>query len=367
MVPLYLKRLGFFNELNGAAWLAGATWLVYTSGALILLQTFAVALAFGLFYRFVIRHGSHRIKPHANAAVLITGASTGIGAASARYFAARGFTVFATVRKAADGEALKASVPEAPARRNIVPVILDVTSADSITAAVETVAAEASRAGLALQSVINNAAYSQNCILELATDDLVDKQYRTNVNGVINVTNAFLPLLRAARGHTSVDPSVVFVSSVVGKGSMTASGLYTSSKHALESIAEVYNYELAALGINSVIVAPGCTDTPGLPKASSALVSTLADSSRQSHLDNSTAAHYKAVSDNVGRAFSSALLFPPEFVADTLFEAVTCANPHLRYRATPDAHVALGLFAILPDIGMTKMAEMFASSNPSKR
>jgi NAD(P)-dependent dehydrogenase (short-subunit alcohol dehydrogenase family) len=344
MVGTYLKRLGFFNELNATAWIAGVAYLIYSGGVLVLLKAFAVALAVALLYRFAVRSGSNRVKPFSNAAILITGTSTGIGATSAVNFATQGFTVFATVRKAADGEKTKAAAPAA-VRDRIVPVVLDVNDADSVNAAAKTVGAEIEKRGLALQSVINNAGFTVNGVLEYVTREQMLSQFNTNVFGVLSVTNAFLPLLRAARGRTSAPPSVVFISSVGGKITVPVSGLYTATKHALESLAEAYKIELAPQGISSVLVEPGATESAFTAHLFSSAEASMGDIA----VDADTRAQYRSFTDGFTAAVEQTFFFPAEYVADTLAEAVTSSEPHVRYRATPDAHVGLALLALLPD------------------
>jgi NAD(P)-dependent dehydrogenase (short-subunit alcohol dehydrogenase family) len=350
MIGVYAKRLGFLNELNGAAYLAAIVWLTLTGGLMHWLQACAVGLAFGVLYRFVICAYTSRVAPLPGAAVLITGTSTGIGAACAVRFACEGFTVFATVRKAADGERTKASAP-AGVRDRIVPVILDVADADSVTAAAATVTAEISARGLALQSVVNNAGCSVNLPLEMSTPAHLDEQFHTNVYGVLAVTNAFLPLLRAARGHTSVPPSVLFVSSAGGKVTFPTGALYTASKHALEAIGEGYRYELAPMGIRSVIIEPGATDTPILSRVAVRSAAAFAQAAEASGVEPDVLTYYRSLTAQTCEAFVNMLFkVPPAFVADTVVEAATHAAPHLRYRATPDAHMIVAGAALFPDV-----------------
>ena len=152
--------------------------------------------------------------------VLITGASTGIGRATALRLAGSGWTVLAGVRKAADGEALKADGGE-----RIVPIELDVTDAAQIAAAV----AEVDGRGR-LDALVNNAGIGFGGPLELVPIDDLRNQFEVNVLGPVALTQALLPALRRARGR------ILFISSVGGRVAMAFTAPYAASKHAIEAI-----------------------------------------------------------------------------------------------------------------------------------
>ena len=168
--------------------------------------------------------------------VLITGASTGIGAACATRFAAGGCRVFAGVRRAGD----------APAGTE--ELILDVTDAGQIAAA----AASVDR----LDGLVDNAGIAVVAPLEHLPLDALRHQLEVNVVGQLAVTQAFLPAIRAAKGR------IVVVGSIAGKSALPFLGAYAMSKHALEGMVDSLRVELAADGIHVAIVEPGTIATP---------------------------------------------------------------------------------------------------------
>jgi NAD(P)-dependent dehydrogenase (short-subunit alcohol dehydrogenase family) len=180
--------------------------------------------------------------------VVITGASTGIGAATARELASRGFRVFAGVRKAADAESLKSVSPE------IVPLLLDVTDAAQIAAAADCVGRTVGAAGLA--GLVNNAGIVVAGPLEILPLEELRRQLEVNVIGQVAVMQAFIPFVRLARGR------IVNVGSVNGRMAPPYMAPYAASKHALEAISNALRSELRAWGIQVSIIEPGATATP---------------------------------------------------------------------------------------------------------
>ena len=186
-------------------------------------------------------------------AVVITGASTGIGAASATELARHGFSVFAGVRKQRDGERLTAQ------SGHIVPLLLDVTNSEQIASAAETVCRSVGDAGLA--GLVNNAGIVVAGPLEILPLDQLRLQLEVNVVGQIAVTQAFLPLLRKARGR------IVNMSSLNGRIASPYLAPYAASKHALEAVNNAIRLELRAWGIRVLVIEPGATTTPIWDKA----------------------------------------------------------------------------------------------------
>ena len=175
-------------------------------------------------------------------AVVITGASTGIGAASAVELARRGFCVFAGVRKDDDGGRLKDQSPQ------IVPLLLDVTDTRQIAAAAEHVGRAVGDAGLA--GLVNNAGIVVAGPLEILPLDRLRLQLEVNVVGQIAVTQAFLPLLRKARGR------IVNIGSFNGRIASPYLAPYAASKHALEAITNALRSELRAWRIRVSVIEP---------------------------------------------------------------------------------------------------------------
>jgi NAD(P)-dependent dehydrogenase (short-subunit alcohol dehydrogenase family) len=176
--------------------------------------------------------------------ILITGCSSGIGAALASEFAKRGHRVYATARRA---EALAAL--EADGIRGLT---LDVNDDDSIDQAIEMITRETGH----LDLLVNNAGFSQvGAVIDLTRDDL-RRQYETNVIAPVAVTRAALPLLRAAvtrNGHAVV----ANVGSIVGLFTTPFAAAYCSSKAAVHSLTDALRMELAPFGIHVVSIQPG--------------------------------------------------------------------------------------------------------------
>ncbi|HEY1727652.1 MAG TPA: SDR family NAD(P)-dependent oxidoreductase [Candidatus Baltobacteraceae bacterium] len=179
-------------------------------------------------------------------AIVVTGASTGIGAAAALELAQMGNVIFAGVRNDADGARLLR------AHSNLRPVRLDVTEPTSIAAAAQIVRA----AGFRLVGLINNAGIVVAGPLEHVSEAELRSQFDVNVLGQIAVTQAFLPQLRESRGR------IIFVGSVSGRISMPYIAPYSASKFALRALVDGLRFELAPDGILVALIEPGSVKTP---------------------------------------------------------------------------------------------------------
>lgn len=185
---------------------------------------------------------------------LITGSSTGIGRETALHLAARGWRVFAGVRKDADARSL---ADEAASRRlpgRIDPLTLDVTDQAHIAAAASSVASAVGSSGL--HALINNAGIPVVGPVEAVPLDRWRRQFDVNFFGHIAVTQACLPMLRAARGR------IVLVSSIAGLIGQPFLSPYSASKHALEALGDALRIELAPEGVGVTLVEPGAIQTP---------------------------------------------------------------------------------------------------------
>ncbi|MCX7620883.1 MAG: SDR family oxidoreductase [Acidimicrobiales bacterium] len=265
-------------------------------------------------------------------AVLVTGASTGIGEATARRLATRGHQVFAGVRQAADGERLKAAVCE-----NLVPVLLDVTDEDQVEAAAQMVGQRLGTTRFA--GVVNNAGVARGGPLEYLSLEDWRFQFEVNVFGQIAVTRAFMPLIREGHGR------VVFVGSISGRYATPLMGPYAGSKFAIEAIAESLRHELHPWGLKVSVVEPGAVKTAIWEKGRK-LVDELLDRFPPEAIDR-----YREMIDQVqaGIEFQDANGIEPVAVARVIEHALFSARPKPRYLVGRDARAAGHLVRFLPD------------------
>lgn len=178
--------------------------------------------------------------------VLITGSSTGIGLDAAIKLADQGFKVYAGVRTAQDQKRLR------EISDNIVPIILDVTSEAQIQDAYQLISSQQTSSF----SLVNNAGIAVAGPFESLTVSDFRRQFEVNFFGLIQVTKAFLPLIRKNRGR------IINISSVSGLSSSPFLGAYSASKYALEALSDALRWELAPTGVKVVIVEPGPIATP---------------------------------------------------------------------------------------------------------
>jgi NAD(P)-dependent dehydrogenase (short-subunit alcohol dehydrogenase family) len=233
-----------------------------------------------------------------NRVALVTGVSSGIGNATAKALAARGWRVFGTVRSKAS------AVPSGVER-----VLLDVRDGASIDAGVREVLAKAGRIDL----LVNNAGGAVTGAIEETPLAQAQELFDVNFFGAVRVTQAVLPAMRAQKSGR-----IVFISSVVGLVPAPFMGFYAASKHALEGFAESLDHETRTLGVRMVLVEPGWTRT---------------------HIgDNGTAAaqpldDYAAARDRARAGLRASVEAgdDPSVVAEAVLQAATVQTPRLRY------------------------------------
>jgi NAD(P)-dependent dehydrogenase (short-subunit alcohol dehydrogenase family) len=260
--------------------------------------------------------------------VLITGASTGIGEATALRLDKAGFQVFAGVRKPEDGERLRAAG---------VTVVqpLDVTKAEDVAAAVQTV--ESALGGRPLRGIVNNAGIGIGGPLEALDLDDFRRTVEVNTTSQLAVTKAFLPLLRRSKGR------IVNMSSIGGRVAQPFAGPYIASKFALEGVTDVLRGELLEWGIDVIAIEPGTIATPIWEKSSREADDVLAKlTPEQRDLYGKRLAKMTKVLARQGKRGAS-----PEKVADAVEKALTAKRPKPRY-LVGDAHVLINLKRILP-------------------
>lgn len=265
------------------------------------------------------------------AAVVVTGASTGIGAATARHLAAQGWTVFAGVRREADGDALRHGT-----EGDIRPLLLDITDAQAIASAAKAVAEAVGGQGLA--GVVNNAGIAVAAPLEYLPVDELRRQLEVNVVGQLAVTQALLPLLRAGRGR------IVNLGSIGDRIVMPMTGAYHASKFALAALTHGLRMELQPWGIPVVLIEPGTIATPiwatGRATAERIVAGLPAEARKRYGREIEAGIRWTERAARTG--------ISPETVALTITRALTARRPRTRYLVGTDAKVA-ALLARLPD------------------
>jgi NAD(P)-dependent dehydrogenase (short-subunit alcohol dehydrogenase family) len=264
--------------------------------------------------------------------VVVTGASTGIGRACALSLDALGFRIFAGVRKSGDGDSLR-RVSSA----RLTPVFIDVTDERSITAAAETVSREVGDAGLV--GLINNAGVAIPGPLEYLLLEELRRQLEINLVGQLAVTQAFLPLLRKARGR------IVNISSLAGKLTTPFNGAYSAAKHGMEAFSDALRMELAPWGIHVSVVEPGTIAT-AMPRKLLQDADTVLRNLPPEGRERYGEAFETYVRTLAEHAQSGS---PPEVVSRAVVHALTAKSPRTRYPAGAPAGRMLALYRLLPD------------------
>ena len=264
--------------------------------------------------------------------MVITGASTGIGEACALHLDALGFRVFAGVRKEPDGEALRQRASD-----RLTPLFIDLTEPASIAAAAQTVTDALDGEGLA--GLVNNAGIAVAGPVEFVPIAEVRRQFEVNVTGQIAVTQAFLPLLRKARGR------VVNMGSSGGRWSKPFMGTYCASKFALRAVTDALRIELRPWGIHVSLVEPGAVTTPIWEKSMTAAEVMLGNFPQRAHDLYGRA--FAVVRQYMMEAWRSAV--PPGAVAKAVAHALTARRPRIHYFVGRDARLMAACARLLPD------------------
>jgi len=248
--------------------------------------------------------------------IAITGASSGIGKATAKYFAQQGWKVAATMRR-------PENETELTGLENISVYQLDVTDNQSIAAAAEQIIADFGTVDV----VLNNAGYGLAGPFEAATPEQIRRQFDTNVFGLMEVTRAFLPHFRANKAGLFMN-----VSSIGGLITFPFISLYHSTKWAVEGFSESLGYELGELGIQVKIIEPGGVTTDfGGRSMDIAMPETLPGY-------GAALGKFQANRENSGLSYSTA-----EFLAEGIFAAATDGKTQMRYLIGPDAEQTYAL------------------------
>ena len=245
--------------------------------------------------------------------ILITGASSGIGKATALYLSNQGFEVFAGVRKSADGDALRSE-----ATGNLTPVLLDVTDQDAINVSREKIAKSTENNLFAL---INNAGMFLGGPLEILSLSDMQKLIDVNLMGVLAVTKAFIPLLRNRGGGR-----IVNIGSATGFFGLPGLSVYSASKYALRGLTDSLRLELYPFNIFVSIMEAGNIDTPIWNKGLASGEKTI----REANED--TLQRYTSLIDLQKKFAENAKGISPDKVAKKIFRILKTKHPKNSYR-----------------------------------
>ncbi len=274
-------------------------------------------------------------KPTFGELIVVTGASTGIGAATARELSGRGFPVIAGVRRDSDAEALRAE--------RIEPRKLDITDPTDVAALAERVAHDP--AGRHLRALVNNAGIAVNAPVEALPIAEWRRQFEVNLFGHVAVTQALLPALLASSG------TIVNISSIGGRVANATYGAYSASKFALEAVSDALRREVGPLGVRIVVVEPGAVVTEiwdrGLSHAEQLAASMTPDQHER----------YDAL---IGALTRQARQFArdgvqPAQAAQVIAKAITATKPRTRYTVGRDAAIGVRLARLAPDRLLDRM------------
>jgi NAD(P)-dependent dehydrogenase (short-subunit alcohol dehydrogenase family) len=257
--------------------------------------------------------------------VLITGCSTGIGRATAERLADDGWNVHATARRPESIEDL--------AKRGCKVHALDVTDEGSMRSAVKAVGQDGP-----IGALINNAGYSQSGAIEALPMESVRRQFETNVFGLMRMCQLVLPSMRE-----SGSGRIVNLSSMGGKLTFPGGGVYHATKHAVEALSDALRFEVAAFGVDVVVLEPGLIVTEFGETASASMTD----------IEHGPYAKFNAT---VAKVTANAYTGPmarlgagPEAVAGKIARALTVRRPATRYKVTPSAKMVMGMRRLMTD------------------
>ncbi len=265
--------------------------------------------------------------------VFITGTSSGIGRETALYFSENRWNVIATMRHP---ESRKTGLE---GRKNIDVIHLDVLDPDSIQQAVT----HALTTYGSIDAVVNNAGYAAFGPFEASTPEAVRRQFHTNVEGLMDVTRALIPVFRR-QGHGTI----VNVTSMAGRMTFPLYSLYNSTKWAVEGFSEAVAFELRPFNIKVKIIEPGIINTSFYDRSKDVL-----STKEITAYDTLVEKIIRYEEGNIKKGKFS----PPSVVARTIYKAATDGSWKLRYHTGKYSGTILGLRRVLPErtfIGMMR-------------
>ena len=276
---------------------------------------------------------------NASGAVVVTGASTGIGRATALRLDAEGYSVFAGVRKEADARDLAQAGSD-----RLTPVTLDVTETDQIESTREQVAEAVGDRGVV--GLVNNAGVGGGGPIEFMPLDELRTTLEVNLIGQVAVTQAFIPLIRRGKG------TIVFIASIGGRVASPFMSPYNTSKFAIEALGESLRHELRPWGIEVVVVEPGSIDTEIWSKGNEQIrerLGEMPEDARRLYGPQMTR-FGEVINETASRGI------PPEKVAEVIHSAIASEKPKHRYLVGTDAKIGARLKGTLPDRTFSKLA-----------
>jgi NAD(P)-dependent dehydrogenase (short-subunit alcohol dehydrogenase family) len=271
-------------------------------------------------------------------AVVVTGASSGIGRATVLYLDKKGYRVFAGVRKQADAKSLAEEGSD-----QLTPITIDVTKDRSIKAAKDKVRKAVGKDGLV--GLVNNAGVGDGGPVETMDLDVLRNVLEVNLVGQVAVTQAFLPLIRKVPG------TIVFIASIGGRIASPFMSPYNTSKFAVEALGESLRQEVAPWSIDVTVIEPGSIDTPIWEKGAQTIdeqMSKLSPAAKRLY-GKQLRRMDEVLSETAGRGI------PPEKVAKAIHTAIRSDNPRHRYLVGRDAKIAARLKGTLPDRTFIKL------------
>jgi NAD(P)-dependent dehydrogenase (short-subunit alcohol dehydrogenase family) len=261
--------------------------------------------------------------------VVVTGASTGIGAATARELAGRGFHVVAGVRREKDGDGLRVA--------NLEPIMLDITDEAAIAALVQRITEDPERRRL--RALVNNAGVAVNAPLETYPLSEWRRLFDVNLFGHVAMTQALLPALIESRG------TVVNISSVGGKLAMATYGPYAGTKFALEAVSDALRREVEPFGVKVVVIEPGAVTTEMLGRVdvrSQRVIREMSKEQRGRYAALMGAVIAQAQASVPGGA-------TPEEAGRVIADAITSKRPRTRYTVGRSTAMIIRLTRLMSD------------------
>jgi NAD(P)-dependent dehydrogenase (short-subunit alcohol dehydrogenase family) len=271
-------------------------------------------------------------------AVVVTGASTGIGRATALYLDKQGYRVFAGVRKKADAESLAEEGSD-----QLTPITIDVTKERSIASAKQKVQRAVGKEGLV--GLVNNAGVGDGGPVETMDLDILRNVLEVNLVGQVAVTQAFLPLVRKVPG------TIVFIASIGGRIASPFMSPYNTSKFAIEALGESLRHEVSPWEIDVAVIEPGSIDTPIWRKGAETIDEQTAKMSPDAKrlYGKQLVRMEEVLTETVNRGIS------PNEVAKAIHHAIQSDNPKHRYLVGRDAKIGARLKGIVPDRTFSKL------------